>query len=58
MGGELLLAVTQKLKTVGLKLMVSWAQAVSKVPNAASSTKANNAMDLKGVFTRFSSEGW
>jgi hypothetical protein len=40
----------------GLTVMVC-PQAVSKVPNAASSTKTIKAMDLKGVLTDSSSTG-
>jgi hypothetical protein len=56
-GGDwLLLVAAQKTNVVGVRLMVFWALAVSKVPNATSNTKAIKAMGLKGVFTDSSSE--
>jgi hypothetical protein len=55
-GAWLLFAATQKTNVVGLRLMVFWALAVSKLPDPTSSIKAIKAMDLKGVFTDSSSE--
>src|SRR5258708_4742424 len=60
-GGEcegVTFVATQKTRRIGVTVMVFWAEAVSKVPNATNSTKAINAMDLKGIFTDFSSGWW
>jgi hypothetical protein len=41
---------------VELRVMLFWAKAESKVPNATNSTRVIKAMDLKGVFTDSSRE--
>ena len=56
-GGGEPLGAAQNAKDAGLTLMLLfWAKAESKVPNATNSTKAIKAMDLKGVFTDSSSD--
>lgn len=54
-GAGLLFAATQKSKLMGLTLTVLfWATAVSRQPKTVSSTKTAKVIDLKGVFTKFS----